>query len=578
MTTDIISTVIISLFLLILLAGFLFGLGRGFNKSLVRLLIVVAMLVATFFIVPIITEAVMTIDISGMGINISGKAATSVGNIVVLLLESIPGISDIAGTDAYATIINVVPQMILNIVLFVVVFLLLRFISMIIYWIISGICFSKKKTEGKNKHRLLGSLVGVVQNFIIFLAILVPVVGVVNILGEVEATVNQPETTLTAVQVSDSGTDETPSGEGSGDEQVPATVNIQDIVEEYNSTWVAKFLQAVKLDQACQFVFDDLTTIKEGDVEYNLKEETLSVSVVAKDVMELLDLGELDFSNPQTIILLQKIVNHSYEGKLSANLIDEIVPIAVSKWVNDETFFGIALPTVDGVDSSVIKTLLTSVAASDSIKDALISTTNLVSSLMNTAQDIVAENGDINLDKVGDLLNELTQDESTMNIAKDIVQSNLDSILDSVLPTPEDPADTTTQTYKDMISETIDSIFSAEYETTEQKQNEIEVITESLKIADKLANYDPADATTNIDQTDATAIIEKLDNSTVILNTLKSNDSAISETIQDAIASNTDAQSYITEAIKGLTNDTNKEDLCNIFGIDPSTVLTPPAA
>ena len=75
MTTDIISTVIISLFLLILLAGFLFGLGRGFNKSLVRLLIVVAMLVATFFIVPIITEAVMTIDISGMGINISGKAS-----------------------------------------------------------------------------------------------------------------------------------------------------------------------------------------------------------------------------------------------------------------------------------------------------------------------------------------------------------------------------------------------------------------------------------------------------------------------------------------------------------------------
>lgn len=574
MTTDIISTVIISLFLLILLAGFLFGLGRGFNKSLVRLLIVVAMLVATFFIVPIITEAVMTVDISGMGINISGKAATSVGNIVVLLLESIPGISDIAGTDAYATIINVVPQMILNIVLFVVVFLLLRFISMIIYWIISGICFSKKKTEGKNKHRLLGSLVGVVQNFIIFLAILVPVVGVVNILGDVEATVNQPETTLTAVQVSDSGTDETPSG----DEQVPATVNIQDIVEEYNSTWVAKFLQAVKLDQACQFVFDDLTTIKEGDVEYNLKEETLSVSVVAKDVMELLDLGELDFSNPQTITLLQKIVNHSYEGKLSANLIDEIVPIAVSKWVNDEPFFGIALPTVDGVDPAVIKTLLTSVAASDSIKDALISTTNLVSSLMNTAQDIVAENGDIDLDKVGDLLNELTQDESTMNIAKDIVQSNLDSILDSVLPTPEDPNDTTAQTYKDMISETIDSIFGAEYETTEQKQNEIAVVTESLKIADKLANYDPADATTNIDQTDATAIIEKLDNSTVILNTLKSNDSAISETIKDAIASNTDAQSYITEAIKGLTNDANKEDLCNIFGIDPSTVITPPAA
>lgn len=578
MTTDIISTVIISLFLLILLAGFLFGLGRGFNKSLVRLLIVVAMLVATFFIVPIITEAVMTIDISGMGINISGKAATSVGNIVVLLLESIPGISDIAGTDAYATIINVVPQMILNIVLFVVVFLLLILVSMIIYWIISGICFSKKKTEGKNKHRLLGSLVGVVQSFIIFLAILVPVVGVVNILGEVEATVNQPETTLTAVQVSDSGTDETPSGEESGDEQVPATVNIQDIVEEYNSTWVAKFLQAVKLDKACQFVFDDLTTIKEGDVEYNLKEETLSVSVVAKDVMELLDLGELDFSNPQTIILLQKIVNHSYEGKLSANLIDEVVPIAVSKWVNDETFFGLALPTVDGVDPAVIKTLLTSVAASDSIKDALISTTNLVSSLMNTVQDIVAENGDINLDKVGDLLNELTQDESTMNIAKDIVQSNLDSILDSVLPTPEDPDDTTTQTYKDMISETIDSIFSAEYETTEQKQNEIAVVTESLKIADKLANYDPADATTNIDQTDATAIIEKLDSSTVILNTLKSNDSAISETIQDAIASNSDAQSYITEAIKGLTNDTNKEDLCNIFGIDPSTVITPPAA
>ena len=208
MTPEIITTAVIVAFLVILLAGFLFGLVRGFNKSLVRILLVVAMLVLTFFIVPKITQAAMTLDISSLGITIGGNTATSVGDIVVSLLNQIPQVADIAGTDAYATIINVVPQMILNVVLFIVVFIALRLVSMIIYWIISGICFNKKKTEGKNKHRLLGSLVGVVQNFLIFLVILVPVVGAINILGDIETLTNNPAAQVVStasITVNDSG-------------------------------------------------------------------------------------------------------------------------------------------------------------------------------------------------------------------------------------------------------------------------------------------------------------------------------------------------------------------------------------
>lgn len=566
MTPEIITTFIIAAFLIILLAGFLFGLGRGFNKSLVRILLVVAMLVITFFVVPSITKAVMTLNISNWGITVAGKTATSITDIIVSALNEIPQVADIAGTDAYATIINVVPQMILNVVLFVVVFILLRLVSMIIYWIISGICFSKKKTAGKNKHRLLGSLVGLVQNFIIFLVILVPVVGTVNILGDIETLTTQPTTeAVSTASVSLTTAEETPD-ESTDNNQVSPYQTVNDVIDAYEASWVAKFLHSVKLDTACMYVFDELSTVQEGEQEYNLRDEANNITYIVIDFMELQELGELDLSKPETIVALNNVIDSCYKSNLTANLVNEVIPLATAKWINDETFCGISRPKVDGFDDVVID-LLTQLGTAKDIQAVLKSTTSMIQSILSTAQEIVKD-GQVNIDQIGTLLEDLTKDETTLELAKEVISTNIEAVVDNVI-TGEDP-----NNYKGMITETVTNVLNADYsQKGVEISKEIEVVTETLSAAEKLMNPDAEDPFV---QEDANSVINALSESTVILNTLSAQDSDIRTKLNEELSTNTEAQDMIKTAIENLPEgNSNKDLLMQIFGF---ATAEPPAA
>lgn len=558
MTPEIITTFVIVAFLVILLAGFLFGLIRGFNKSLVRILLVVAMLVLTFFIVPKITSAVMTLDISSWGVTIAGESVTSVGDIVVTLLDQIPQVADIAGTSAYATIINVVPQMILNVVLFIVVFILLRLVSMIIYWIISGICFSKKKTEGKNKHRLLGSLVGLVQNFIIFLVILVPVVGTINILGDIETLTNSPSAQVvstTGTSVSD------PAGEEPEDpsnNQVSPYQTIMDVKDAYNDAWVAKFLHAVKLDNACMYIFNELTTVTEDNVEYNLRDEANSVANIVIDVVDLTKLGEFDLTKPEVIMALNNIIDGCYNSKLAANLIDEVIPLATSKWVNGETFCGLSKPVVEGYED-VIDDLLVKLGSSEDLRATLKSTVSLMGSVFNTTKELF--NGEtVDITTIGTLLDDLSKDENTLDLVKEVLtEETITDILDNVMP------EEGTDGIKGMITETITTVLNADYtQEGADISNEIAVVTETLKATEKLMN---PSAENPFEQADANKVIESLSESKVILETISNESSDIRAQLNDVLDENSAAKDMIEEAINNLpAENTNKATLLEIFG------------
>lgn len=587
MNADIITTCVIAVFLVILLAGFLFGLARGFNKSLVRILMVVATLVIAFFITPSITKALMQADISNMGITINGETATSVGDIVVTLLNQIPQISDIAGTDAYANIINVVPQMLINVVLFLVVFLLLRLITMVIYWIVAGVCFGKKKTEGKDKHRLLGSLVGTVQNFIIFLAIMVPVIGFVNILGDIETITTQTaqagtESTSTSLTTSEESPspDSTDSNSGEGDNnQVSPYQTIKDIKVAYNDSWVAKFLHAVKLDNACMYVFNELSTIevKNGDQveEYNLRSEATSISYIIIDFQELQELGELDFSNPATIVALNDLIDSCYKSNLTADLIDEVIPIATAKWIAGETFCGFSMPTVDGYED-IIADLLTQVGTSVDIQGALKNTTKLLGNILGKAKDIIGEDGEIDLDKVGEMLTGLGEDESSLEFAKNILSNadNIDTIVDKLLPpTTDEEGQEVKNEYNPIVKEVIGSVMGANYgEDSGDFAKEVEAITNTLKGVEKLT-----DSETEFVQEDANAIINSLSESTVIMDTISQEGSDIKNKIIEELnkGGNEEAKQMVEEAIKNLDDaNANKQKLADMFGIGLSALPT----
>lgn len=649
MTPDMISLTIIGIFIFILLVGFLVGLFRGLNKGLTRILLVVAMLVLSFFITPVITKAVMTIDITGLGINVAGSRMSTFPEIIRTLLNQIPNVSDITGTAAYATIMEVVPQMVLNVVLFVVIFYLLRLISLIIYWIIAGVCFNKKKMEGKNAHRFIGSLIGVVQNFIIFLVLLVPVIGVVNIMGELEnisSDTNAEQTTPTSyvsaddeyvVTLEDDNSSEeaivvvAEEGNSSNSTVVSAYKKVNEVIDIYKNTWVSKFLNKLQLEKACNSVFDKLSTVEKDNVKYTLKTEVISAGKVYRDIDNMQKNGGFDISKPAAIDSIQKIIEDCYESKLTTNLIDEVVPLAIKTWneVDDEgnpkKFLGISKPTVEGYETVIDKLLNKLGGTRESKKAILMSTTSMIKSILKTADTInkptytttigdntiyvkvsndklmyikgtlpenytVEEGSKLILDankaylqkdnfeltevtqdnvdmaSVGELLQELVSNDDVLELAQDVIVDKIGDITEQVLPIAEDATDeeaTQTQQYRDMISQTVTEIFTANYEELDTTiQDEVKVVQTTLEIADKLKDEEQT-----ITESDAEKLVNDLNGSSVVLDYLAKDDSAVTDKIQETLSEADKAK--FADAISALGDDNpNKLALEKIFGIN----------
>ncbi len=591
MTPETISFSIIASFMVILLFGFLFGLARGFNKSLVRAIIVIACLVITFFSVPALTKTAMTVNISNFNITINGQVMTNVGEVLSASLANVPYIADLAGTQAFATILNVVPQMIVNVVLFILMFYVLRLISMNIYWIIAGICFSKKKTKGKSKHRILGSFVGVVQNFVIFLVLLVPCVGIINIISEVDSRVpespktEQVSTTSSVIENGESANSEGNQGDQNNQENndnsnggsITDNINtaldkVSDVVAAYKDNWVYKTLHAVKLDSACNYVFNKLTTVKVNKEQYVLKNEVLSLTDLAVDFSDLQAKNGEEFKlDENTITKIEKLIVDAYNSKLTGNLIDEIVPTAVNKWNAGETFMGIKKPTVEGYED-VLEDVFKKLGEPGSKKQLLLSTTKMARSLVKAADSISNANGELNLETIGTLLSDITSDPEVMDLAKTIVVNNIETIANKILDGQENQ-------YVKVVVEAVETIFGADYS---QEQNdlskEIDVITTTLGVADKLMKNDPEN---KLSQEDANKVVQSIAQSTVIFDTLKLAESDISKTMQDLLAENQEAKDMVKTSLENLETvegiSTEKIDaLYNIFGITKGEEVNPP--
>ena len=118
MNASLISTIVLSLFLVCIILGFLFGWFRGFSKSLVRFIILLTVTVLAFFVVPSITKAVLKMDISKWNINIGGVQVVTLGDLIIEMLEKIPVVQElIESSPTVEGVITLVPQMIANVVL-----------------------------------------------------------------------------------------------------------------------------------------------------------------------------------------------------------------------------------------------------------------------------------------------------------------------------------------------------------------------------------------------------------------------------------------------------------------------------
>ncbi|MCL2755468.1 MAG: CvpA family protein [Firmicutes bacterium] len=158
---------LLGLFIFTIVMGLVFGLVRGFKRSLFRLGILFGASLIAFFTAPLIARAFTTIAENQFDEHLmdQGNVGAAVNNF-----------------SGLTSVFYGIPIAIIALFVFIVLFYLLKWISWIFYAIFAG----KVRHRDAKKGRLLGMVVGVVQGFVIFFFVFIPVNGFINTLNRID--------------------------------------------------------------------------------------------------------------------------------------------------------------------------------------------------------------------------------------------------------------------------------------------------------------------------------------------------------------------------------------------------------
>ena len=405
MNASLIPTIVLSLFLLCIIVGFVFGWCRGFSKALLRFIIVVAVSVLAFFVVPAITTAVLKMDISKFNINIDGVQVLTLGELVSDLLAKIPFMEDlIQSSPTFEAVITLAPQIIVNVVLFVLFFFLFKWVSMIIYWIFAGIFFSKKKLKDKDRHKFVGAVIGAVQGLIVALVVMIPVFGMVETTRpvveamKVEQSAPANQNSFNEVYVADDSNNSNNSNSQTIDQLSQVGNEASKYIEVFDKTWIVKVFSTLKLKDLSVSMFDYLTTVENKSLKVSLRKEVNTIAKVYPHVAPLLE-GTIDLEQAQTYESLHGAIDELYESKIVSGIVEEIVPVAAARWLDGERFCDFSRPNLgDASMNKMFNALLLNLSTSDgaSLKVDLLTTVDIMKELGKSGLiKCFMDNGDI---------------------------------------------------------------------------------------------------------------------------------------------------------------------------------------
>ena len=179
MSASAIGWIVSIVFIVILVIGFFIGFWRGLKRSTASLIFGLVGALLAFFLTPVITKAILGINITADG------TQTSINNYLVEMIKS-------ASEDIEA-LVNAnpnlesffaqLPSALANVVVFIVLTAVVELIMYIIYRIIASI-FLKYK-PGAKKHRITGGVVGAIKTLIIVVFAFMPLSALIGTLNNI---------------------------------------------------------------------------------------------------------------------------------------------------------------------------------------------------------------------------------------------------------------------------------------------------------------------------------------------------------------------------------------------------------
>lgn len=144
--------------------GTLFGMGRGRNRSILRLILIIGCVLGAYFLRGTVTEIIMGID-------------TGEGTLAEMMASSLGGEGSFP--EGLQNFVVSLIEILIGLIAYFLVFFALRFVTWILIYPICKIFVKKELVKKKG----LGALIGLVQGVIVAFAVLAPASGLISTVG-----------------------------------------------------------------------------------------------------------------------------------------------------------------------------------------------------------------------------------------------------------------------------------------------------------------------------------------------------------------------------------------------------------
>lgn len=355
-----------SVLILFILVGFLFGLLRGFGKSVVRFFMLIAVAVICFFIAPPISRAIAGINIAKLGIKIGDVEVTTIKEAITTLVENFGPVGELnSASPTFAAFVNALPALVLNLIVFALTYIVLGLISILFSWLISRAIFKKRKKGEHQPLRIVGGLVGAIAGVMVFAILTVPFFGISDTLQQASKQLNAQTTTAQASQT----TSQTQSnsnytlvsettGNGSTEDKKINTEKVDKVTDKFSSSVMYKVFRALGITKVQNKIFDSLTTTTINKEKVVLKHELMVVSKVANKFGSLTGLSTS--STDQDYADAEYVVSTLFDSSLFSRIAEESLRYAATEWLDetDPTAFGIKRPNLGDIADPVLESTL----------------------------------------------------------------------------------------------------------------------------------------------------------------------------------------------------------------------------
>lgn len=336
-----IPLIVAGIFGLFVLVGLFWGLIRGLKKSAFRLTWVLVCAVALFFLTPVITKGLMNLNLSFLNIKINGTSVATITELVTVLISDVAGVGSIlTKSPETINILLTLVTLFINAFVYVILFWVVKIVLWPIWAILAAIFIKRKDAAGnkKPKHRLFGGLVGGFLGLFVGATTLMPVMGVLSVVNEVEKETSKTQT----VKVIDAQT-------GLEEEQTITSGQISQMLGEdamkyinaYSDSFIAKVLKYTGVEFVNNATYSGLSSATINDTRIVLKDE---VKTILKTISSVNDLSNMDTRNlskeqvSEVIAKAKTVVNNVFSLKTLTVLGDNLYPLVMDEIINNPEF------------------------------------------------------------------------------------------------------------------------------------------------------------------------------------------------------------------------------------------------